>query len=284
MNNEAANTKESLDHLSDVQIELLNLLHVFKEFCEKHDLEFYASGGTILGAVRHKGFIPWDDDIDLMMPRADYDRLCDVLREQVPEGYAVYKSDELLFGTFENRNIRVTHGDPEWDKRNPYLGIDIFPLDGMPENKVAARNHILQCLFIFALIKLKRIEYIKNTEKLKNREKRPKIEKLLIKYGKLIGFALKAFDVEQLIQHLYQVTAKYDYYNSKFVCYYLSRYRGKEIYAIRDLEHPVIMPFEDTTVKIYRHYDKYLSRIYGEYMHLPPEELRERHGDIRIVR
>ncbi len=121
----------------------LDLLNEFTRVCQKHDIKFFAAGGTLLGAVRHKGYIPWDDDIDLMMVRSEYDRLCDVASKEFkfPYFFQTEKTDPGSFrGHAQLRNSNTT-GILKVElnqKRNINQGIfiDIFPLEHVPDDPI----------------------------------------------------------------------------------------------------------------------------------------------------
>ena len=152
------------NRMNEIQTELLSLLKTFIQVCDNNNLQYFASGGTLLGAVRHKGFIPWDDDIDLVMPRSDFDRL--TFSTALPDDYKMVQDDQLLFGSFRNTTVTITHGLNEWDDNEPYLSLDICPADGAGNNYLASIIHTLHCLSLFVLIKLKRIKYIQKTEEM----------------------------------------------------------------------------------------------------------------------
>lgn len=268
--------------MNNVQIELLKLLETYKDVCQKKNLRYFVSGGTMLGAVRHRGFIPWDDDVDIVMPRIDYEELAKV--KDFPGCISMSIEDELLYGIFRNNNIRVTHGSKVWDEKEPFLSLDICPADGAGNCYIISLIHTTYCLVLFTLIKLKRIRYIQKTEGLKNRKRRPLGEKILIEHGAFLAHMLRKIDEKKLVEKYYAACKKYDYDKSKYICVYPGRGRYKEIMrrtihgAGRDL------CFEGMTVKGYSEPEAYLRKMYGkDYMVLPPVEAREKHGNLRIV-
>ena len=116
----------------EVQRALLDLLTVFDEFCNEHGLRYSLYAGTLLGAVRHHGFIPWDDDADVCMPRPDYEAML-AMRSLVPEGFSIITSEDaplvLPFAKFQQHDIRAQESifEGEFDE---CLWIDVFPVDG----------------------------------------------------------------------------------------------------------------------------------------------------------
>lgn len=123
----------------------LDLLAELDRVCKKHDIQYYADGGTLLGAVRHKGFIPWDDDIDIAMMRKDYDRLCSVAKEEFSHPYffqTEYSDFGSLRGHAQLRNSQTTAilgGKENVRQYNQGIFIDIFPMDAIPDNKFQKR-------------------------------------------------------------------------------------------------------------------------------------------------
>lgn len=127
-----------------LQLRILKNLLAVDKVCKEHNLRYYIMAGTMLGAVRHKGFIPWDDDLDIGMPRADYDLLMANAKEWLPEPYEAVcaendKEYPLPFAKVQDANTTLIER-----MHLKYLGgvyIDIFPLDGVPESRMAQRMH-----------------------------------------------------------------------------------------------------------------------------------------------
>ena len=114
----------------------LDILELIAKICEKHKIKWYAEGGTLIGAVRHRGFIPWDDDLDIFMMRNDYNRFMEIVKDEIPEGYGVLNlQNEPEYEHFLTRitNGKVINMNASYLMKNhgfPYVaGVDIFPLD-----------------------------------------------------------------------------------------------------------------------------------------------------------
>ncbi len=128
---------ESLEKLHEIELEAFK---EFKKICEENGLSYYAIGGTLLGAGRHKGFIPWDDDIDVGMPRADYNKFVRIARKKLSKDYIIEdyhytKGFKSYFCKIRSARYDVYEAltDNENDKRIGYL-IDIIPIDGTPNS------------------------------------------------------------------------------------------------------------------------------------------------------
>ncbi len=268
--------------MNTVQSELMRQMLDLAEICEKDGLRYYICGGTLLGAVRHKGFIPWDDDMDILMPRKDYDVLIRSGKIKMPKRYYTDELDGI--GHFYDRETRITHGNEYWDKRYPYLSIDIFPLDGAPSNKLLRKIHISYALVLFALYKFINIDFALNTEGMKNRTNRPWIEKWLIKHGAFFHCITKWINEKKLMDHFNRVVTKYDYDRSVIVGDYIGRYRFKEFFPKKVVGKGRLLSFEDYKLMAFRRPDLWLKNIYGDsYMKIPDQGKQERHGSIQIV-
>ena len=252
------------------QVLLKELLH-FHHFCEEHGLRYFLDSGTLLGAVRHKGFIPWDDDIDVAMPRPDYERLRELYPKHNTAGNYVlhdYRRNPACPYPFlkisdENTLMLVPGKDDIFPMG---LFIDIFPLDGMPETGRAMRRHA------------KRIKFLRNLSVLS-----------ALHTGIKGRSPLKAFLV-WLFKRLPHGSSP-GYWNGRIERMALkyplkgSRYVGDAVFgdtnancqAVRAevYEHPMPVEFEGHQLWGMEDYDQYLTVCYGDYMTPPPVERRQ---------
>lgn len=253
---------------------LLNLFERFILFCEEHSLTYYCTGGTMLGAVRHHGLIPWDDDIDLFMLRSDYEKLISLQSElnneniglegiQCNDKYAVFlKIWDKNTTLWEIAEIPYVYG----------VYIDIFPLDysdDAPE-KFLKKYKKRRWLFLLYQLSIMRI----SLTSFKNRWKQ--------KDYKFIAKELMSLIVPHFFKgYIRSLLLKEDKQNQKIEGHYLASYYGdyweREYFKREWFEDFKIVDFENLKVKIPVGYDEYLSQIYHDYMRLPPKEKQISH-------
>ncbi len=250
---------------------LLQTFKFVKSFLAQHGLQYVACGGTVLGAVRHKGFIPWDDDIDIYMPRADYNRLLSLNSELTPYGY------EIL--SYNNKGYyipfaKISHMESTiWEiERLPFIMgvyIDIFPLDEFeePDDVITARqyrSHYFFDKYINALSYYPVSHFVKSVLRFD-----------IHQVGLYILNCYRKRHPERYLQAFIEYEKTYvGKKGSKTVC--VTQWEGR-IFQTEWFKDVVELPFEDTTVTVPRNYDAYLRKLYGNYMELPPEEKRVPH-------
>lgn len=242
----------------------LNILTYFTEVCEENNLRYYLGGGTLLGAVRHKGFIPWDDDIDVMMPRPDFQKLLSLSINN--ENYNIIKPGTAGYyynfaKLVDTRTILEEKGIKRIDGLGVY--IDIFPLDGMPETPDARKKRFKELNSI-----RKRIN---NTCLL-----RPKFHRNPFAYLNAcrIYNSNKNIDLSSLQKKYLDSALKNSFDDSEFVFAAGGAYGARDIFPGKWFEKEIELQFENLSVKAFNGYDFYLTQLYGDYMTLPPEDKR----------
>ena len=242
----------------------LNILIYFTEVCEENNLRYYLGGGTLLGAVRHKGFIPWDDDIDVMMPRPDFQKLLSLSINN--ENYNIIKPGTAGYyynfaKLVDTRTILEEKGIKLIDGLGVY--IDIFPLDGMPETPDARKKRFKELNSI-----RKRIN---NTCLL-----RPKFHRNPFAYLNAcrIYNSNKNIDLASLQKKYLDSALKNSFDDSEFVFAAGGAYGARDIFPGKWFEKEIELQFENLSVKAFNGYDFYLTQLYGDYMTLPPEDKR----------
>ncbi|MDO7253871.1 LicD family protein [Helicobacter cappadocius] len=272
--------------LKEVQNKTLDVAKEFKRVCEKYNLRYFMSCGTLLGAVRHKGFIPWDDDMDFYMPRSDYEKLVELDRKDCENGTHEVFDKKFIFKHWEKTPNYIWNFGKIEDttttciestlaenkvKYKGGLGIDIFILDG-------GGNDILKAQ-----------EQFKNLTKYANRRYE--------KYWKPTVSDRNKFPIKQIKQTILDIRSKllfqpvldyfknktqreclkYDFDHSEIIAsaFVLCVYPNATHY-LKDFIPSIMLEFEDTKFPAPNNYKTYLERLYGDYMTPPP--IKERTG------
>ena len=264
--------------MSDIKIiqdKILSILKEFNSICEENNLTYYALGGTLLGAVRHKGFIPWDDDIDIGMPREDYEKFKKIASNVLPENYKFLSEDTLnykkAFSVIRDDSTKIIMNYSK-EELVESLWIDIFPLDGMPSNALKKKIHSLRYLYARMMVQLSQFNSLVNQKK----ENRPFIEKIIIAFA-------NAVNIEKIIsftwaQKKYLQTIKKYSFDEAYAGNFTGAYKLREIVPSDYFGEPVLLQFEDLKLCCPCKYKEYLTAIYGaDYMQLPPEDKRTLH-------
>ncbi|MBQ4569943.1 MAG: LicD family protein [Ruminococcus sp.] len=259
--------------LRKLQLTELEILRELDRVCRKHNLRYYVVGGTLIGAVRHKGFIPWDDDIDVSMPRKDFDKLCRIAKEEFADDFFLQtrKTDKNCYFYYAKLRKNGTYfGEDKFEHTTLHKGIfmDIFPLDYIPDNKALQKIFFrgFSCLTGFICSKEKTTEFLYKNMSL------PFIvtfrflqcilpKCLLLGMRNLIGKLSNALSRKQLLASL-----------SGF-----HGYPG-EIAPEKWWGEGCDIEFEGLTVRAPSEYHTLLTHMFGDYMQLPPPEERVNHS------
>ena len=250
--------------LNSLQQKLVDMFKWLSNFLKEHNLRYYALGGTMLGAVRHNGIIPWDDDIDIGMPRSDYEKLVELLKNPV-EHYVVEtpfspSSDyNCCYAKCYDLDTTLIEKGRKPLKRGVF--IDIFPLDGIGDTpQECAKN----------FKKIERLHVLHAIRKCTFRKGRKWWKNLGVALGTLIPINTK-----KLAQKIDLLCKQIDFDKSVFVASLMSAYRQKEIVKKEIFGTPTPYSFEGFTVFGPEKYDEYLTHLYNDWRKLPPENKRQ---------
>ena len=254
---------------------LLRILDFFVMTCEQNNIKYYCCGGTALGAVRHGGYIPWDDDIDVIMPRADYDKFEQLMNNMNYDEFemiSVYKNSNYYY-PFNKLCLKQT-SLIELDNQ-PYvegLYLDIFPIDGCSENLSEFSKMLKSYRILSWKLEAKSVPFQFSSILTYLKRKYYSILKPLPFY-----FIKSLLNRKKIIGDLNKISLRYSYDSSDYVVVYSGSYGKKERIKKEWLGNGIIVDFENIRVRIPTNFDAYLSHIYGDYMKMPPKEKQVGH-------
>lgn len=249
----------------------LDLLNKLTEVCNKYNLKFYADAGTLLGAVRHKGFIPWDDDIDVAMLRSDYDKLIEVADKEFKDPYflqSAYTEKGYARGHAQLRNSHTTailEGEQKYNYSfNQGIFMDIFVLDAVPDDSKELEKEKRK------IEKLNRIIANKMNSNVKPSSIKGYIKKIIFSFFSLE----KTFQKKEKILKSVDLNTATNIAPLGFIFETKKRIRNKHLY-----DETILLDFENTKIPAPKDYDLYLKNRYGkDYM--IPKNISTTHGGV----
>ena len=260
--------KNNLCNIRDIQLVQLGILKEVIKICDKHNITYFIVGGTLLGAVRHAGFIPWDDDIDIAMARDDFDKFTVIAEKELnyPFFLQTNKTDPDYFIHIARiQNLQTTCIEKPFSHLKIKFGIsmDIYPLDGFIKSKFNIKRYI----FLNKLYELCITDWIDNRKCLK---------KYIKKYiGNIINFFIYGMQPRKFFFDKIESLQRMIPYNSEQQC--AAILHDFHIYQKAAFADTSVYSFEGIDVKGPVNADLYLKELYGDYMKLPPQEKRKPH-------
>lgn len=254
----------TLEEVKKVQLNILQQVH---QYCEDNNIVYFLAHGTLIGAIRHNGYIPWDDDIDIAMPRPDYDRFINTFNGKIEHlqvlSYPFNK--DYLYPIAKVQDLRTRVIEQTVNKYPLGVNIDIFPIDGLPQNLSKARSYLSFMRQLGFLRILKQVTWSTNRSILKN---------IIIGLYRFISFPLTDRFLLCLIDKKARKYpfGKTDYAGTHVLFTLLYEPVPKDAFL-----STVYVTFENTMVKAPIGYDIWLRNIFGDYMQLPPIEKRVSH-------
>ncbi len=258
--------------MNDVQCKILEIYNVLKDLCDRNNIPFFAIGGTCLGAVRHQGFIPWDDYIDIAIPIEEYSRFWEVCRKELPEHLETfsprYMSHRMLFfgKVMDKRTTFIESCLADFPEEYTGVFVDVMPLAGVPTNPLERK---------WFLTKLKALCRLNN---FRRHDRRVRYENPLFRLGFQLldgsGLLEKVpvdfFWIRYMRELEKQPFGKAEYVGCSWQAYELERLTfPKEVFG-----KAAWLPFENSMMSCPESADGFLTTVFGDYMKLPPEEER----------
>lgn len=259
-----------LDEIHKIEFEMLKK---FSKVCEDNNLRYYLCGGTLLGAIRHKGFIPWDDDIDILMPRPDYIKFQKLANNNILGGELKICSSYL--GNLNDPFCKIFNTNTVMEKEyvndeiDSHIWIDIFPMDGLPDSELKVK-------LIYKKISIARamIRTIKVKDEVKSRVSTSKIKYVLKVIFKPI---LSIIGIKPILKYIDRLCQRYQFDESTYVGGIAFGYGPQEKMIRKHYIIPERVEFEGELFNAPGCWNEYLTNLYGDYMKLPPKEKQIAH-------
>ena len=263
------------EELVTLQADLKVILNGIDCICKKHNIQYFAVSGTLLGAIRHKDIIPWDDDIDIGMTRDNYEKFLKVCADELGNNFFVlnYKTEKHFYAYFTKICL---HGTVFVEKETKGLNyehgvfVDIFPYDFVPDSSKELKKHLKKVKFLYQLFKCKSLWKVSDLstgfKKIVGSFVRPLMHILLLPVSKKRIFNL--------------LDARLQKYNNESHKKLLPLFKTKMAICSEDLNNIISVSFGNCKIPVSSSYDRLLRNEYGDYMVLPPKEKRKSHAPI----
>jgi lipopolysaccharide cholinephosphotransferase len=264
-------------NLNDTQRYILQVLQDVVRVLDELDIPYYMQGGTMLGAIRHDGFIPWDDDVDLGIPRPEYERMLKEVSARLPENLELRTYDDetdhhYYFARIVDKRYQIRRMG-SLEERLENVWVDLFPLDGMPNGAAARTWHKFRLLMTRLKFHLSCFEKVNI-----KRPGRPLVERVIIKVA-MITRVGKWFNTRKQLDKMDRLLKKYPLEESDWIVNFTGQtsYKFNEMFKKDVYGQKTEYPFESFRLVGPEKYDAYLKSLYGDYMTPPKVEDRNAH-------
>ena len=253
------------ENVKPLQEKQLMILKEFKRVCEKNKLTYYLTYGTMIGAVRHHGFIPWDDDIDVMMPYTDYVKFVEVCKTDLSDDFFLQSTEEcpeacITFNKLRMNGTTFIRKDMPTKDIHYGINIDIYPIYNVADDRLGWKKQYA-CTLLYMLLQVGEV---------------PKNHGKLMRFGgKLVLKILQGNIRERIKNYCHAQMAKYENQKTAYKSLLFGNAETcRQWYDAKLFETKIEVQFEDDKFYIPSGYDSMLKTVYGDYMTLPPEEER----------
>ena len=253
---------DNVEKVKKMQATVYHILCDVDDYCRENGIVYFLSGGSVLGAIRHQGFIPWDDDADIMLPRSDYERFIQGFRNQYAGKYGI---NALSIGQEWTRqwakiwDLRTVLKYNNYSNHDIGVFIDVYPIDGLPKTETG-RKILYYKQKIYA-------ELAKEAER-KQFDKRNRFRLL----RRIVGFFVKPLGARYFVEKIDALGRKYDFGTSEYVaCSMPVHYGARETIKRELMNQALYVPFEDRLFPVPIGYDVYLKNLYGDYLTIPED-------------
>jgi len=257
----------SVEELKMIQLKILDSID---DFCKKNGMQYFLFSGTLIGAVRHNGYIPWDDDVDICMKRKDYDRFFSEFNQQRRDTLkAISAETEKNYYLASGKVIDTATVIEEENNCAMPIGVyvDVFPMDNLPadDKKLKKLNHRIDIYRKMLILKSVPV-----------RDRRSAVKNWILKVS---SFLLKPISMQHIIRKITKLAVSY---NDDATCNRIAdisvfTYGMKEVFPCEDFAETAELEFEGKTYSVPKNYKHVLSNMYGDYMKLPPKEKQVSH-------
>lgn len=246
---------------------MLSIMDEIDDFCRINHLTYFLVGGTLLGAVRHQGFIPWDDDMDIGLPRRDYQVLISNFKSesgnvQINDYHSSKHYKWASAKAYDKRTILIELGD---EVNTTGVFVDVFPFDAIQGNKKIAMKETKKKKLWKDVLALKHLKIDKRRSILKN---------IIIIFGKLLYVIPDRYIIQKINS---SEKCPIDFKDCAYVCNFTGAWGIRELTSSKNFLSTIDADFEGRKYKIPVGYDDYLKTVYGDYMTPPPKEKQVSH-------
>lgn len=260
--------KISQEEIRQIQMSILDEI---ARICKNNNLQYYIAYGSLLGAIRHKGYIPWDDDMDIAMQRDDYEKLLDILKNKKADKaeWISIIDDSASDYYYPFAKAIDNRTEIKSDRHKGYQGIwvDIFPIDGLPSPLFAAKAFIFFCSFLRVVGLAMSTDFSAKT-----------LNAWTLAYKRFFNIISTIIGKKRICRFVEWVFHRYKIQNSSRVAILFSGHNFDAIFNKKDLLPQATYAFENRMYTSFKNYDLYLTQLYGNYRKLPPEEKRITHN------